>query len=135
MNCTTDDRRTLIYFEEPEPAERERAVWRDIDRAFSEPVSRTDDVADYAPTQMLAEIFRQQGLDGVGYRSAMGPGRNIALFDLESADVLNCSLVRIDQIGLTFSEIANPYFVSQHYSALAAAEQSESLTAVDLGRS
>ena len=50
LNCTTEDQRSMIYGHEPEPEERKRAVWRDIDHAFAEPVLRTDDVADYAPT-------------------------------------------------------------------------------------
>jgi hypothetical protein len=58
LNCTSDDHRTMIYFAEPDAPERERAVWKDIDRAFSRPVSVQDDTADYAPTQILAELFR-----------------------------------------------------------------------------
>ena len=54
VNCTTDDHRSMIYASEPEPEERERAVWRDIDRAFSQPVSSADDTADYSPTQVIA---------------------------------------------------------------------------------
>lgn len=115
LNCTTDDHKTMFYLEEPEPEERQRAVWQDIDRAFAEPVSRTDDVAGYAPTQMLAELFRQHGFDGVGYRSALGPGHNLALFDLDSADVINCSLFEVDHVSLEYSPAANPYFVSKYY--------------------
>jgi RES domain len=115
LNCTTDGQRRMIYQQEPVPEERQRAVWRDIDQAFAEPVLRTDDVADYAPTQMLAEFFRQNGLDGVGYRSALGVGHNLAIFDLDTAYVLNCSLVRVDRVSLDYSEAANPYFVSKYY--------------------
>lgn len=41
--------------------EKEKAVWIDIDNAFSEPVTGSDDRADYAPTQILAELFRSAG--------------------------------------------------------------------------
>jgi hypothetical protein len=116
LNCTTDDHKRKIYFQEPSPQERQRAIWQEIDRAFAEPVSRTDDVATYAPTQILAELFRQQGLDGVAYRSALGPGHNLALFDLASADVSNCALMRVDRVSLEYSEAANRYFVSKHLS-------------------
>lgn len=47
-----------------EPADRERAekaVWIDIDNAFSQPVTLSDDAADYVPTQILAELFRDAG--------------------------------------------------------------------------
>jgi len=74
------------------------AVWLDIDRAFSRPVVVGDDVADYAPTQILAEVFRQHGFDGVACRSSLGPGHNIALFDPDTAAILNCSLVSIRNV-------------------------------------
>jgi hypothetical protein len=118
LNCTTDDHKTRIYFQEPPPPERQRAVWQEIDRAFAEPVSRNDDVATYAPTQILAERFHQQGFDGVAYRSALGLGHNLALFDLASAEVINCALVRIDRVGLEYREAANRYFVSKYYPSL-----------------
>jgi RES domain-containing protein len=59
MNCTTDDHQAItLYFKEPDAQERERAVWRDIDCAFSHPVVVGDDVAHYVPTQIMAEVFR-----------------------------------------------------------------------------
>ena len=50
---------------EPDPANRDQTVWWSINEAFSEPVTRSDDVADYAPTQVLAETFRSAGADGL----------------------------------------------------------------------
>ncbi|MGA2434619.1 MAG: RES family NAD+ phosphorylase [Bryobacteraceae bacterium] len=89
INCTTDEEkiRNVFYSKEPEGEERTLAVWRDIDRAFSRPVVASGDRADYAATQFLAELFRYNGFDGVAYRSSFGPGHNIALFDLNVADV------------------------------------------------
>ena len=117
MNCTTSDEKipSIIYLREPEREERERAVWRDIDRGFSEPVTATDDRASYAPTQILAEIFRQSGSGGLAYRSSVGAGHNVALFDLDAAEVINCSLVRITELALKYSQAAEPYFVDEHY--------------------
>jgi hypothetical protein len=106
----------MVYFNEPDAPERERAVWRDIDRAFSRPAAVGDDVASYVPTQIMTEIFREDGFDGVAYGSSLGPGHNIALFDLDAADVLNCSLVEIGGLKLQYSQAANPYFVEKHYS-------------------
>jgi hypothetical protein len=114
VNCTTDDRRILLYSSEPGPEERQRAVWRDIDRAFSRPVSRSDDVASYAPTQVLAEAFRQSGLDGVAYASAVGHGHNIAIFDTADAEVVSCGLVEIRGITVEYKQADNPYFVTKH---------------------
>jgi len=114
VNCTSDDKRIMLYFNEPAPEERQRAVWRDIDRAFSQPVSPSDDVASYAPTQVLAEVFRQSGPDGVAYTSAVGPGHNIAIFDTAAAEVISCGLVEIRRITVEYNQADNPYFVTKH---------------------
>jgi len=113
VNCVTDDHRVMMYFGEPEPEERERADWRDIDRAFSHPVTSGDDTADYAPTQVIAEFFRENGLDGVAYGSSLGEGHNIALFDTEVAAVVKCGLVEIRGVKLDLSPAGNPYFVTE----------------------
>ena len=103
LNCTTEGKiPAIIYFGEPEKEERERAVWRDIDRGFSQPVSASDDHASYAPTQILAEVFRKEGFDGIAYRSSVGPGHNIALFDLDAAEVTSRSLLEITRIDLDY---------------------------------
>ncbi len=112
VNCVTDDRRIMVYSREPEPEERERAVWQDIDRAFSQPVTSGDDAADYAPTQVVAEFFRENGFDGVAYGSSLGPGHNVALFDTEAAALVNCGLLQIRGVKLDLSIAANPYFVT-----------------------
>ena len=119
VNCTSEEKGSLIFFKEPPPQEREEAVWRDIDRAFAEPVTRADDIADYAPTQILAELFRESGLDGIGYRSALGTGHNLALFDLDSADVINGQLVKVDRLDIVYSQADNPYVVSRFYDKTA----------------
>jgi hypothetical protein len=112
VNCVTDDHRMMAYSREPEPEERERAVWQDIDRAFSQPVNAGDDAADYAPTQIIAELFRENGLDGVAYGSSLGDGHNVALFDVEAAALVNCGLVQVRGLKLDLLVAANPYFVT-----------------------
>jgi hypothetical protein len=105
VNATTDEEkiRNVIYSREPTRPERELAVWRDIDRAFSVPVARSDDRADYAPTQILAELFRKKGLDGIGYRSSFGAGHNIALFEVDVAEVVTTTLYEVTGIDLRYS--------------------------------
>lgn len=116
VNCTSDKQGNFIYFSEPEPSEpseREVAVWRDLDRAFAQPVERDEQSAEYAPTQVLAESLREHGLDGIAYRSSLGPGHNIAFFDLEAADVINCTVHEVRSIELNTSEVTNRYYVSK----------------------
>jgi len=108
INCTIDVHRHVFYCKEPDERERERAVWQDIDRAFSRPVTSDDDTADYAPTQVLAETFREGGFDGVGYRSSLGDGHNLAIFDLNAADIVECSVRQISDIKFQYTQTGGP---------------------------
>ncbi len=101
VNCTADDRRFRLYFEKPNEAECERVVWREIDYAYSVPVTPSDDLASYAPTQILAECFHANGFDGIAYRSSLGPGHNLALFDLAAAELIRCTVYAIKRVQFT----------------------------------
>jgi RES domain len=95
------------------PEDVEKAVWSDINDAFSEPVERGDSSLDYVPTQILAEAFKRHGFDGVAYKSSYGEaGFNVALFDIASADLINCSLYRIKDVTLVMNEEGDGYFVN-----------------------
>ena len=115
VNCSSTGERLSIYLEEPEPPERDKAVWSDIDRAFATPISPGDRTAEYAPTQVITDMFKANGFDGIVYRSALGDGHNVALFDLEAAEIVNCSLFEVKDIKFTFSQTASPYFIKKHY--------------------
>ncbi|EJL37554.1 RES domain-containing protein [Caulobacter sp. AP07] len=106
VDCSRHARKLPIYFEEPPASEREESVWTWIDRAFSEPMTRGDDVAEYAPTQVLAELFKQAGYDGVAYKSAFGAekGFNIALFDLAAARVRSLQVKTVKAVRFEFAE-------------------------------
>lgn len=56
-----------FYFEEPEPEAREKCVWADINKAFSKPVNPNDPETEYVPTQIIAEVLRKEGYDGIAY--------------------------------------------------------------------
>jgi hypothetical protein len=55
--------------EGPTDDEMDSMLWEDINDAFAEPVTSTDEVADYAPTQILGELFKCAGCDGIRYKS------------------------------------------------------------------
>jgi RES domain len=95
----------------PDAESRERAVWGAISYAFSEPVTTSDDRADYAATQILAESFRRMGCDGIRYKSRLGHGYLIALFDLESANLVECGVFQTRELTFAFSIAGNPYYV------------------------
>ena len=83
-------------------------VWNDIGRAFSEPVTVDDDPIAYLPTQILAELFKRHGADGILYRSSVGEGRNVAIFDLDAVQ-LECSrVVEVSNLSIEIEE--GPFF-------------------------
>lgn len=113
VNCTNDARHRFRYpFRTPSPDEFESIVWADINHAFSEPVNPTDQLADYAPTQVLSEYFRQHDLDGIAYASSLGPGQNLAIFDVDAADVRSCDLVQVTRVAFTAEQASNAYFIA-----------------------
>ena len=104
----------LIFSDdEPKMDEHIDIVWTSVDRAFSDPVRSEDDMAGYAPTQLIAEMFRKERYDGVVYKSPFGKdGFNVALFDINSADCINGFLYEAESIEIKFKETANPYYVT-----------------------
>jgi hypothetical protein len=68
--------------DEPSSEDVSKSMWTHIDRAFSEPVTHDDDHADYVPTQILAEVLKKEGYDGICYRSKLSSdgGCNVAFF-------------------------------------------------------
>ena len=111
VDCSADSRGLAWYqgVGEPAPAAREGYVWDHINWAFSQPVNRTDDAAEYAPTQVLAEAFRNAGYDGIVYGSKLGSGENVAIFDLASAELASCQLYRVEAVTMKFVTASDPY--------------------------
>lgn len=99
----------------PDAKTREDAVWGEIAYAFSEPVIPSDDKAEYAATQILAETFKKAGCDGIRYKSRVGKGFSFALFDLDSADLVNCGIFETKAVGFEFEQAGNPYFLKEHH--------------------
>ena len=85
MDRSVADLDKLWKLDKPTEEEALETIWRWIDLAFSKPVDRKDDIADYAPTQIIAELFKTNGFDGIKYKSLFDNGVNLALYDINSA--------------------------------------------------
>jgi len=107
IDCTSNTPK--IFLENPPPEERENAVWGYINEAFSVPIENDDDRSEYVPTQILAELFRDIGFDGIAYKSMFGKGYNIALFNLDDAIAEKCSLVKTKSLKFEFEDNVSPY--------------------------
>lgn len=57
--------------------QQDSIVWEDLNDAFSEPVTDSDNIADYAPTQIIAELFKIAGYDGMRYKSKVMEFRSV----------------------------------------------------------
>lgn len=92
---------------------KEDGIWIAIDRAFATPVSKEDESKDYIPTQIITELFKSEGYDGIMYKSLLSDdGFNLALFDLNDAKVVHCALYKLDSIKFAFNSTGTEYFVS-----------------------
>ena len=100
--------------EEVSAEDKARAVWTDIDNAFSQPVTPSDERENYIPTRILAELFQEAGYDAIVYRSLFGQegqdGYNIAIFRLGDAEILNCAPYRVKSIEVSFEEFGNRWY-------------------------
>lgn len=94
-----------LYFKEPTSEEKIKAVWRDIDNAFSEPTQDSDMKSDYAPTQIISEYVKSKGYDGIAYKSSLADGHNIALFDIDSATVVRRTVYKASGIKFDFENV------------------------------
>ena len=99
-----------------DPEAKEKAVWIEIDNAFSRPVRHSDDVAYYAPTQILAELFRDAGYDAIVYRSQFGEKEyNIVLFKVKDAEPITAIPCRVTGINIEFDEMGDRWFSKKHF--------------------
>lgn len=98
-----------FYLKEPDDDKKQRAVWWHIDNAFSEPVTNSDLKSDYAPTQIIAELIKSLGYDGIAFNSSLGDGLNLALFNLDSANFQSCSLSQANTIEFSFGGVSTPF--------------------------
>lgn len=118
IDCSMDKTRSwqFVFLEgEPDPEKREQAVWGDLSHALSRPVTPEEPSTEYVPTQIIAEAFRAHGYEGIVYGSLLGNGLNLALFDIEAAELINCGLQEVTRVAYTFDQADNPYFIAKHY--------------------
>lgn len=104
VDCTRHIGNNLAFLYAQGEEKIVEAVWAEIDRAFSRPVGYADSETEYIPTQILSELFKSLGYDGVGYKSSVHDGYNLALFNVDHADFVECQLFDAKSITYEFSE-------------------------------
>lgn len=88
-------------------------VWHTIGEAFCQPVMLSDEPHGYLPTQIIAELIKSMGYDGLAYRSSVEHERksqedavpNVALFDVNAVSMQKKGwVVRITDFQLEFDD-------------------------------
>ena len=103
----------LLGQSEPSPEVIEKATWTRIDKAFSIPVTSSESITAYVPTQILAELFAENGYEALIYRSHfVEDGYNVAVFDLDSAEIVNCSPYEVKKVKLKFDQVGNTWHMN-----------------------
>jgi hypothetical protein len=118
VDCSQDQLTTLdlvMRAERPTDEEREQAVWGDIAKALSTPLTRDDTLDEYCATQRFAERLKAVGYDGVAYQSALGEGRNFALFSVDAAYPINGTLFKTETVAYKFDQANNTYYIPKYY--------------------
>ena len=59
----------------------------------------------YVPTQIIAELFKSNGFNGVFYKSALSEGLNLVLFDINAATMVNCFVFSVREIKFSFDPL------------------------------
>jgi len=78
-------------------------------KELATPLRHKDDVIDYLPSQRLVQVFKQAGVDGIRYPSAMAPeGTNIVLFNPEVVEIGDSELIEITKINIEYGPV--PHF-------------------------
>ena len=98
-----------FFLKEPDDKQKSEAVWTDMDNAFSVPTSNTNFNSDYVPTQIIAEFIKSLGYDGIAYKSSLGNGHNIVLFDLDMATITEKDIYKVKKVDFAFESIVNQY--------------------------
>lgn len=83
---------------------RARPLLHEMGEELTRPVGPRTAAVHYLPTQYLCEFIKKCGFDGVLYRSSVGPGINVALFDPNKAIVGKVSHHRVTQVSVTISQ-------------------------------
>lgn len=87
----------------------EEVILAIVDRIFSKPVSNDLSSANYLATQIISEKCEASGYDGVIYKSRLGPGLNLALFDLDAARLTWCGLFQTTKVSFEFTYLDKSY--------------------------
>jgi copper chaperone CopZ len=73
---------------------------------LSKPVTSSElNEIEYVPTQVISDFIKYKGYDGIAYRSSLGPGDNVALFNEQDARIIDTSLHAVKSVTYEVEQI------------------------------
>lgn len=83
-------------------------ILNSINTAFSLPVP-PNQLHNYSLTQILSDIVRQLGYDGIAYKSSVGSGSNLMVFNPDLFEYVDGSAIsiKVEKIECSFSKLPN----------------------------
>jgi hypothetical protein len=90
-------------------------LWGELNKAFSLPVFQSDTIADYIVTQVVSELAKSNGFDGIVYNSGYSrencEGYNVVLFNRDNVNIRKVEIHRIESVDIKYSECNNPFYL------------------------
>lgn len=94
-------------------SEVKKNLFGDLSALFSSPVTDTDDILDYIPTQYIAEYAKSKGYDGIAFSSSLVPEVNknhpercnIVIFNYNKCFAKKSNLISVSGIDIECTQI------------------------------
>lgn len=88
-------------------------LFLDLSMLYSSPVTNTDDILDYIPTQYIAEYAKSKGYDGIAFSSSLVPEVNkkhpercnIVVFNYDKCSVKKSNLISVLGINIDSEQV------------------------------
>lgn len=76
-----------------------RLVFHEMSQEIAKPIRRNDSTLEYLPTQFISEFIKNEGYDGVAYKSTIKQdGYNFALYDEKLVECIDVETVEVTDI-------------------------------------
>lgn len=103
-----DDIKSPFEFQDNLKREIEKRYFiKNLSYKLAKPINPNKSDIEYIPTQFITEYIKMKNYDGIKFKSAMGPGNNIVLFNENVVTQKNSNLFEVENIEYKFHEYEN----------------------------
>lgn len=94
-----------FLFESPEEVSHASVTLNFMEDIFSNPVLPQKGILRYLPTQYLSEAMKNEGYDGIVYKSSVSQGYNLTIFNPANATISNPSFYHIKEVSYKYEKM------------------------------